>query len=77
MILCIIGWGTMENGLVLYSLYFAWAFLILIYKLLKRVFEKFNLEKAFRIIIIAISTFLLTYNVIQLCKMIIYLSQFS
>ncbi len=28
-ILVIVGWGTAENGLILYSLYFGWAFLIL------------------------------------------------
>ena len=34
-ILCVIGWGTRENGLILYSLYFSWAFYILFYKLFK------------------------------------------
>ena len=28
-ILCSVGWGTVENGLILYSLYFAWAFYLL------------------------------------------------
>ena len=32
-ILCVIGWGTAENGLVLYSLYFSWAAFILIFSL--------------------------------------------
>lgn len=30
-ILCVIGWGTSENGLILYQLYFSWAFIILFY----------------------------------------------
>ena len=34
-ILCVGGWGTYENGLILYSLYFSWAFYTLFYRLLK------------------------------------------
>ena len=33
LILCVIGWGTAENGLILYSLYFSWAFYVLIFML--------------------------------------------
>ena len=36
LILVIVGWGTTENGLILYSLYFAWAFLSLYYLFLKK-----------------------------------------
>ena len=32
-ILCVFGWGTAENGLILYSLYFSWAAFILIFSL--------------------------------------------
>ncbi len=39
-ILCIIGWGTAENGLIIYGIYFSWAYFILISLLLKQVFEK-------------------------------------
>ena len=34
-LLPIIGWGTAENGLILYALYFSWAFLALIYGLIR------------------------------------------
>lgn len=30
LILCLIGWGTSENGLIIYTLYFSWAFVSLI-----------------------------------------------
>ena len=30
-ILCLVGWGTSENGLILYQLYFSWAFIVLFY----------------------------------------------
>jgi len=39
-ILIVIGWGTSENGLVLYSLYFGWAFFVLIFQALKALEEK-------------------------------------
>lgn len=38
-ILFILGWGTKENGLVLYTLYFGWAVWVLLFRLLQ------NLEK--------------------------------
>jgi len=41
LLLCLVGWGTSENGLVLYTLYFSWAFVSLIVLLVRRVFEKF------------------------------------
>ena len=39
LLLCIAGWGTTENGLILYSLYFAFAFFILYYLLIKKLFK--------------------------------------
>jgi hypothetical protein len=35
-ILYIVGWGTAENGLILYALYFAWAYIVLLYLLLEK-----------------------------------------
>lgn len=40
LLLCVVGWGTFENGLVLYTLYFSWAFLSLIVLLIQRVFRR-------------------------------------
>ena len=39
-ILCVIGWGTFENGLMLYSLYFAWSFLTLLFMGIEKFFGK-------------------------------------
>jgi len=36
----VLGWGTSENGLVLYTLYFGWAFVSLILLLIKRLFRQ-------------------------------------
>lgn len=42
LLLCVVGWGTSENGLVLYTLYFGWAFVSLIVMLMTRVLEKWR-----------------------------------
>ena len=39
-ILSIFGWGTQEIGLILYTLYFSWAFIVLIYSLIDKLFSK-------------------------------------
>lgn len=39
-VLFVVGWGTAENGLILYALYFAWAYLILLYQFLKNALRK-------------------------------------
>ena len=38
-ILCLIGWGTAENSLILYALYFSWSFYILIFLLVVKLEE--------------------------------------
>jgi len=44
-ILCVIGWGTPENGLVLYSLYFSWGFFILLFMGIEKTLERYSLLK--------------------------------
>lgn len=39
-VLCVLGWGTQENGLILYALYFGWAFAMLLYQLVQWIGEK-------------------------------------
>ena len=39
-LLCVLGWGTAEHALVLYTHYFAWAFVSLIVMLIVRVFRR-------------------------------------
>ena len=38
-ILLLFGWGTAENGLILYSLYFGWAYFVLLFQLVERIGE--------------------------------------
>ena len=37
-----LGWGTKENGLILYALYFGWAFLVLLFQLVEKIENKLN-----------------------------------
>lgn len=39
-ILCLFGWGVKENGLILYTLYFSWAYVALIVLFLKKFIKK-------------------------------------
>lgn len=39
-----LGWGTAENGLILYALYFGWAFLVLLFQLVEKIQNKLNVE---------------------------------
>lgn len=41
-LLLIMGWGTAENGLLLYALYFGWAFFLLLFQLVQRLDEKWG-----------------------------------
>ncbi len=57
-ILCVIGWGTSENGLILYSLYFSWAFIILIYLLIDKIIKNDKIKFIFIIVCCLILTIL-------------------
>ena len=74
-LLCIVGWGTKENGLVLYSLYFSWALVVLMYNLLKYIFDKLKISKYFKYCIICIAILMLIYNLYNLNVMITWISQ--
>lgn len=68
-ILCIIGWGTKENGLILYSLYFSWAYVSLIYLLINKLIKNTKLKNTIFIILILI---MLYYNTYEFTKIILF-----
>jgi len=37
-LLFVIGWGSVENGMILYSLYFGWAFIVLVFLFMEKIF---------------------------------------
>ena len=43
-LLLIFGWGIPENGLILYSLYFGWAFLVLMFQFLEKIEDKLRIK---------------------------------
>ena len=43
-LLCIVGWGSAENGMILYSLYFGWAFIVLLFQLVNWCSEKLRFK---------------------------------
>ena len=62
-ILGIIGWGINENGMVLYSLYFGWPFLALIFQLLVYIENKISKKWIFIPVCILTVVMLLVYNI--------------
>ena len=61
-VLGIAGWGTNENGLILYSLYFGWAYLALIVKLGMAIVKKLKVEKIGVIVWLGMVVYLLYVN---------------
>lgn len=59
LVLFLVGWGTAENGLILYALYFAWAYMVLLYGLIRRLIPS---AKVRSIVLAAISLVLLVHN---------------
>lgn len=62
-VIVIVGWGTQENGLILYSLYFGWAFLALIFNLLKDIEGKLKSRFIIPVIAAMLCIVLLIYNI--------------
>lgn len=42
--LLFLGWGTKENGLILYTLYFGWGYFVLLFQLLEKIQERYRLR---------------------------------
>ncbi|MBQ8535186.1 MAG: hypothetical protein IJ463_05835 [Bacilli bacterium] len=70
LILLIIGWGTAENGLILYSLYFGWAFLLLLFQLIEKIENKFNKKFIIPSFTIIIVILLLMNNIPSIIEML-------
>ncbi len=68
LVLVIIGWGTNENCLFLYSLYFGWAYYILLYLLAQNIVHKFPKMKYLFIILLLIITIINIYGMFDIVK---------
>jgi hypothetical protein len=67
-LICLVGWGTTENGTVLYSLYFFWAFMVLLILLIDRLTVQSKYLKHFVCCIVFIA--LMVYNIINMLDII-------
>lgn len=64
------GWGTNENGLTLYTLYFGWAFLVLLFQLIEKIENKLNIRCLLPIITISMVVVLLVVNIPAMIEMV-------
>ena len=67
LLLCVVGWGSAENGMILYSLYFGWAFIVLLFQLMNWCSEKLRCKYLTPIIssIVIITMAILNYQGIK------------
>lgn len=65
-----LGWGTKENGLILYALYFGWAFLVLLFQLIEKVESKLNIKFLVPVVTMIAVAALLTINIPAIMEMV-------
>jgi hypothetical protein len=65
-----LGWGTKENGLILYALYFGWAFLVLLFQLVEKIESKLNIRFLVPIFTVCIVAALLVINIPAIMEMV-------
>ncbi len=75
-VLIVVGWGTRENGLILYELYFGWPYLVLIYQLIEKISDKFDLKKIFPVICVGATVLLAVVNIPGIIDLIDYMSSY-
>ena len=74
--LLIFGWGTQENGLILYALYFGWAFFVLLFQLLEKIESKLNAPFLTPIVTIIAVSILLMVNIPGMMEMVHFAVQY-
>lgn len=65
-----LGWGTKENGLILYALYFGWAFLVLLFQLVEKIESKLNVRYLIPIFTVCAVASLLIINIPAIMEMV-------
>ena len=71
-----LGWGTAENGLILYALYFGWAFLVLLFQLVDKIGEKLNLRFLVPVVTVVCAVLLAVTNIPAITEMIQFAIQY-
>jgi hypothetical protein len=74
LLLGLIGWGTIDNGLLLYSLYFGWAFVAMSFQLIDRLFARVRPLKL--AVLVAAVLVIGIINVTALKAVLVFATQF-
>lgn len=69
-ILFVLGWGTRENGQILYALYFGWAFLVLLFQLVEKIETKLKVRFITPLISVGCSVAMAAVNIPKIMEMI-------
>jgi hypothetical protein len=65
-----LGSGTKENGLILYALYFGWAFLVLLFLLVEKIENKLNIKFLIPVVTMVTVIALLVINIPAILEMV-------
>lgn len=65
-----LGWGTKENGLILYTLYFGWAFLVLLFQLVEKMEDRLNVKFLIPLFSIVSAIVLAVVNIPAIMEMV-------
>ena len=68
-VLLIVGWGSTENGLTLYSLYFSWSYLVLYFVFIKKIFKK---DILFKIVILGSCLIMFWFNINEFINILMF-----
>ena len=69
-----LGWGSVENGMLLYSLYFGWPFATLLFQLVEKVEDRLRVRFVVPAVCFGFAAWFLVCNIPALCEMIDYLA---
>ena len=65
-----LGWGTIENGLILYALYFGWAFFVLLFQLVEKIESKLKIRFLVPVVTVLAAAVLLLTNIPAIMEMV-------
>ena len=71
-----LGWGTNENGLILYSIYFGWEFFLLLFQLVERAEERLGTKLLIPVLSIACTVLLAVVNIPAIMEMLGFAATF-
>ncbi len=74
LLLGIVGWGTVDNGLMLYSLYFGWAFVAMIFRLISWALGKYQSAKLAVILVLIVGIGI--YNILALQDVLVFATEY-